>query len=57
MCENKISPDLAIRDIDFIFFLGVFGEVSFFLYSFPFFLVVVVVAQRGFKFRESSDQS
>lgn len=53
ICENKTSPNLTIRDTDFIYFLGsrVSGEVFFFL------LVVVVVAQWSIKFRVQSDLS
>ena len=56
MCENKTSPDLAIRDHGFIYFLrsGVSGGV---FCPFPLSLVVVVVAQWGIKFRELSDLS
>lgn len=35
MCENKTSPNLTIRDTDFIYFLGsrVSGEVFFFAFG------------------------
>lgn len=37
MWENKTSPDLAIRDTDFIYFLGVECLVGFLSFLPPFF--------------------
>lgn len=53
MCENKTSPNLTIRDTDFIF-LGEERLVRRGVFSF---FVVVVEAQWGVKFRKQAELS